>query len=643
MHHPNSTSPAIVSYRRQHELSQDIQLKKQKISHLSHEITRIKTKNATKELEVWKLEDEVVQLRKLYASVKANIEKLHEYEEDSLRTLDNHYELGCKEIDADLNRKLLSLKERVTREVESRIQEAKAKSAETREALVEDISRLSAELSALKTELELKLKVLQDQSKKQEQSLRQASDVELARLRDSKSQIDATIVSKRAQLKDAQELHEKLESSSNKQLQQKLESLASAYSEKEAGVLEIQRKVQQVKDRLKAAESVVSTQKNLVEKYRQETSWMQQRLPLLEIQRRELHNKLQELKGNIRVFCRVKPAEAASCASFDIPSTEEFNSNGKQVLTISSSTPSSSFSGKDIRSSQYSFEFDKIFDQRCSNSEVFSEIDQLVQSSLDGLNVCVFAYGQTGSGKTWTMSHPEDGMISLSLKRIFCHISDLKEQGWEYSIAGQFVEIYNEQIIDLLSSKTNCKHEIKHDDIKLQTEILNCSTIKLNDENNAIELLTLANANRSTGFTMANSRSSRSHSIFIIKISGLNQKTGQQTEGTLNLVDLAGSERLNVSQARGERLKETQAINKSLSCLADVIYSLSQRQNGLKNALMVHVPYRNSKLTFLLKHSLGGNSKTLMFVNISPLEEHLNETINSLRFAAKVNNTKISS
>lgn len=241
------------------------------------------------------------------------------------------------------------------------------------------------------------------------------------------------------------------------------------------------------------------------------------------------------------------------------------------------------------------------------------------------------------------MSHPEDGMISLSLKRIFCHISDLKEQGWEYSIAGQFVEIYNEQIIDLLSSKTNCKHEIKHDDIKLQTEILNCSTIKLNDENNAIELLTLANANRSTGFTMANSRSSRSHSIFIIKISGLNQKTGQQTEGTLNLVDLAGSERLNVSQARGERLKETQAINKSLSCLADVIYSLSQRQNGLKNALMVHVPYRNSKLTFLLKHSLGGNSKTLMFVNISPLEEHLNETINSLRFAAKVNNTKISS
>lgn len=126
-----------------------------------------------------------------------------------------------------------------------------------------------------------------------------------------------------------------------------------------------------------------------------------------------------------------------------------------------------------------------------------------------------------------------------------------------------------------------------------------------------------------------------------MKLLGKNIETGETSEGTLNLIDLAGSERLNSSQAKGERLKETQAINKSLSCLGDVIYSLGQQQQSGQS--QQHIPYRNSKLTYLLKHSLGGNSKTLMFVNISPLSKNFNETVNSLRFATKVNCTKIGS
>ncbi|CAI4212922.1 unnamed protein product [Parascedosporium putredinis] len=146
-------------------------------------------------------------------------------------------------------------------------------------------------------------------------------------------------------------------------------------------------------------------------------------------------------------------------------------------------------------------------------------------------------------------------------------------------------------------------------------------------------MLAEAQNNRTVAATKANERSSRSHSVFILRLVGENSATGERCEGTLNLVDLAGSERLKHSQVEGDRMRETQNINKSLSCLGDVIDALGRGS--------AHVPYRNSKLTHLLQYSLGGNSKTLMFVMVSPLEAHLKETLTSLRFAAKVHNTHI--
>jgi kinesin family protein C1 len=140
------------------------------------------------------------------------------------------------------------------------------------------------------------------------------------------------------------------------------------------------------------------------------------------------------------------------------------------------------------------------------------------------------------------------------------------------------------------------------------------------------KLLQKASENRAVAATNCNERSSRSHSVFTLRISGFNEQTHEKRQGVLNLIDLAGSERLSQSGAKGDRLKETQAINKSLSCLGDVIYSLSNKD--------AHVPYRNSKLTYLLQNSLGGNSKTLMFVNISPVS--FQESLCSLRFATKV-------
>ncbi|KAF2346534.1 Kinesin motor domain, partial [Trinorchestia longiramus] len=142
-------------------------------------------------------------------------------------------------------------------------------------------------------------------------------------------------------------------------------------------------------------------------------------------------------------------------------------------------------------------------------------------------------------------------------------------------------------------------------------------------------LLHTAQQHRAVAATNMNQHSSRSHSVFRMVLSGAHAKTGTITQGSLNLVDLAGSERLKESGSQGARLTETQNINRSLSNLGNVIMALGQKQN--------HVPYRNSKLTHLLQPSLGGNSKTLMLVNVSPLDACINETVNSLRFASKVN------
>lgn len=189
---------------------------------------------------------------------------------------------------------------------------------------------------------------------------------------------------------------------------------------------------------------------------------------------------------------------------------------------------------------------------------------------------------------------------------------------------------YNETINDLLSSSTSAeptkKHEIKHDLKTGATRVTDITVIPLTSPHQTKTLLALANKRRSVAATLVNERSSRSHSVFTLRISGINtgypeggvKGTGERCDGCLNLVDLAGSERLNVSFANGpgvagpgkERVKETQNINKSLSALGDVIAAMGVAAGG--GTVQQHVPYRNSKLTYLLQNSLSGNSKTLV-------------------------------
>ncbi|KAF5472875.1 hypothetical protein F2P56_009543 [Juglans regia] len=358
--------------------------------------------------------------------------------------------------------------------------------------------------------------------------------------------------------------------------------------------------------------------------------------------RKKLHNTILELKGNIRVFCRVRPllpddGVATETAVIAYPTSTEALGRGIDLMQSAGQ--------------KYPFTFDKVFTHEASQQDVFVEISQLVQSALDGYKVCIFAYGQTGSGKTYTMmGRPETseqkGLIPRSLEQIFQASQLLQVQGWKYKMQASMLEIYNETIRDLLSTNRSNgldmsrtengvqgkQYTIKHD-ANGNTHVSDLTVVDVCSIKEISSLLQQAAKSRSVGKTQMNEQSSRSHFVFTLRISGINENTEQQVQGVLNLIDLAGSERLSKSGSTGDRLKETQAINKSLSCLADVIFALAKRED--------HVPFRNSKLTYLLQPCLGGDSKTLMFVNVSPDPSSIGESLCSLRFAARVNSCEI--
>ncbi|XP_071725836.1 kinesin-like protein KIN-14N [Rutidosis leptorrhynchoides] len=355
-----------------------------------------------------------------------------------------------------------------------------------------------------------------------------------------------------------------------------------------------------------------------------------------EFLRKKLHNTVLELKGSIRVFCRVRPllfdeGVEKEIKTITFPTTTEALGRGIEVVQHGQSHP---------------FMFDKVFMPQSSQEEVFDEISQLVQSALDGYKVCIFAYGQTGSGKTHTMmgtpgSYDDKGLIPRSLEQIFEARQNLLEKGWKYEMQVSMLEIYNETIRDLLSSNKSSSTEsgnkqqyaIKHD-ANGNTNVSDLTIMDVRSSKEVSYLLNRASQSRSVGKTHMNEQSSRSHFVFTLRISGVNEVMDQHVQGVLNLIDLAGSERLSKSGSTGERLKETQAINRSLSSLSDVIFALAKKEE--------HVPYRNSKLTYLLQPCLGGDSKTLMVVNVSPAPSSVNESLCSLRFAARVNACEIS-
>jgi kinesin family protein C1 len=354
--------------------------------------------------------------------------------------------------------------------------------------------------------------------------------------------------------------------------------------------------------------------------------------------RRRLNNEIQELKGNIRVYCRVRPMSKDEPAPTDQSHRITYPTDEKICITT---TEKSNIGGTD-KAKEWPFTFNRTFDPKANQQAIFDEISGLVQSALDGFNVCVFAYGQTGAGKTYTMEGPNaldmddwtKGVIPRAVEQIFTYAAQQAQLGWSYEIHTSFLEIYLDECYDLLATASGTERSADREKLPLMqqrdgtVEIAGLTVTPVTTPDEVYALLKRAALHRATAATRKNDRSSRSHSLFQMKLVGQNLETQAATEGCLNLVDLAGSERVAQSGATGDQLKEAQSINKSLSVLGDVIRSIGEGS--------AHVPYRNSKLTRLLEPYLGGNSKTLMFVNISPNSKDISESLSSLRFADTV-------
>jgi kinesin family protein C1 len=411
---------------------------------------------------------------------------------------------------------------------------------------------------------------------------------------------------------------------------------------------------------------------------------MRQRQITDEVLRRKLHNTVQDLKGNVRVICRVRPrapevqrtnahfsalkgGSILDAINLEQPTRLSLTANyvpgqeqqeqgglvpmatvaegGEQALrfehvvepggedlaeTLQVEVPKVGVDG--TRSKTLSaFKFDKVFTEASDQQDIFDHLSGLVTSCIDGYNVTVFAYGQTGSGKTHTMigpdscikesvdapapassqsskwhkkpvrSNPQRGIIPRTLEQILGEVQELETNGWAYTLHASFLEIYNETIRDLLhagdeAQRPACK--IVNHAKAGRMEVSGVSKFAVHSVGEINELLEQALAQRSVGKTACNHRSSRSHTVFRLELAGVHQETGEKKASELSLVDLAGSERLSESKVTGKQREETTAINKSLSALGGCITAIANKQK--------HVPVRESTLTQLLQHSLGG-------------------------------------
>ncbi|XP_062586138.1 kinesin-like protein KIF3A [Saccostrea cucullata] len=284
------------------------------------------------------------------------------------------------------------------------------------------------------------------------------------------------------------------------------------------------------------------------------------------------------------------------------------------------------------------FTFDTVFDTNCKQVDVYNKTARpIVECVLEGYNGTIFAYGQTGTGKTFTMegvrSVPElRGIIPNSFAHIFGHIAKA-EGDTRFLVRVCYLEIYNEEVRDLLGKDQSARLEVKErPDVGVYVKDL--SAFSVNNADDMDRIMTIGNKNRHVGATNMNLHSSRSHAIFTVTIECSEKyPDGKQhvRVGKLHLVDLAGSERQAKTGATGQRLKEATKINLSLSTLGNVISSLVDGKS-------THIPYRNSKLTRLLQDSLGGNSKTAMIANIGPADYNYDESISTLRYANRAKN-----
>ncbi|KAF4677944.1 hypothetical protein FOL47_008048 [Perkinsus chesapeaki] len=375
-----------------------------------------------------------------------------------------------------------------------------------------------------------------------------------------------------------------------------------------------------------------------------ENELLRQRLADLASENRSLRETVSTLRGNVRVVVRIRPRLPEES---NIPSSVNCSNDNTVVCGMSDGR-------------QRAVQLDAVFAANATQVDVYvGHVRNLVDAVsralawfnvLDGYNACVFAYGPTGSGKTYTMFGSANKKLDLGIhEQVLRDIFTAKngEGGDDITLSISVIEIYNEKIYDLLSpGKSSVKAIVGRsaDDVVLEGMVQR-TPLNLNE---SLEMLEAALAARRTASTRLNERSSRSHCVVTIHVTSRCAYVKATQRGKLHLIDLAGSESVSRSGATGDTLREAQLINKSLSTLADVFNALLTRQQKTGSChpsrpdSTVHVPYRNSKLTLMLKDSLGGNAKALMsnklrfeVDQVSPSAADTCQTMATLNFASR--------
>ena len=363
-------------------------------------------------------------------------------------------------------------------------------------------------------------------------------------------------------------------------------------------------------DLLKMKESLLSEQEKV--------HILSQKLKNEKYLRRKIHNRYMYLRGNLRVMCRVRPF---------LPS-EKINKKSQMETIVINNDSISIFQDN---KQEKSFEYDYIFDTKSTQKDVYEEVTLLIQSMVQGNNICIIAYGQTCTGKTYTIQGPNSknpGIVPRAARELFLILNNFSKSNFFESIrlSLTIIEIYNEQIYNLLEESTPSLN--MYEDASGNLIIPDLNPISINSFDEANKLFKLAAKFRHTSSTEYNDRSSRSHCIFSFQLK-LTGKDGRIIRSTLHIIDLAGSERISKSQNKDEKLrKESICINLSLHSLSTVLNSIALKAN--------HIPYRDSKLTHFLKDSLNENYNILLLLLVSPNVKDLGETISTLQFGERI-------
>ncbi len=335
--------------------------------------------------------------------------------------------------------------------------------------------------------------------------------------------------------------------------------------------------------------------------------------------RRRLHNTLEDLRGGIRVVVRARPrlpSDQAGHARSLHPDAALITEGDRLEVRLS-------------RHEARHYDFYRVLGPEATQDDVYSEVHPLVRSTIDGYNLCIISYGQTGSGKTYTIFGDNgcEGVIQRAVRTLFSHLGDLQAAGAVATVSVSLVELYLDKLTDMLPGGGRRAALQIRQGRDGQPRVNGLGWHPVTSAGEALGLMARGLEGRRTAATAMNEVSSRSHTVLTLKLA-VTDDEGLHSTAMLTFADLAGSERIQKSLSEGDRLREAQSINSSLAALGDVVASLCGKRS--------HIPYRNSKLTQLLQPSLGGNSKTLLFANVSGAGQHVQETQSTLSFASKV-------